>query len=115
VGVQASNSSANAEAGWNHWRTQLPELKPAIEDVTVWPANRAEPFDKFRAWQERFRVAADKAAAEAEGVALARDRRAAMAKWIERDPEFALAQAVGPDARRELPATVLAELERWVE
>jgi hypothetical protein len=39
----------------------------------------------------------------------------AMARWIERDPEFALAQAVGPDARRELPAAVLAELERWIE
>jgi hypothetical protein len=106
---------ADAEAGWNRWRAQLPATKLAIEDVTEWPANRAEPFEKFRHWQTQYRAAADPAAAEAEGVALAKARRAAMAKWIERDPEFALAQAVGPDARRELPPAVRAELERWVE
>lgn len=107
--------AVSAEAAWNGWRAQLPAAKPAIEDVTQWPANRSEPFDQFRAWQQRYQTAADKAALEAEGVALAQARRAAMKRWIERDPEFALAQAVGPDARRTLPAAVLAELERWVE
>jgi|GEM_PF-1407407 len=111
----AAAPPANAEAAWNGWRAQLPAAKPAIEDVTEWPANRAEPFDKFRDWQQKHRAAADKAALEAEGVALAQTRRAAMKRWIERDPEFALAQAVGPDARRELPEEVLLELERWVE
>jgi M6 family metalloprotease-like protein len=106
---------ASAEAVWNGWRAQLPAAKPAIEDVTEWPANRTEPFDKFRDWQQRHRAAADKAALESEGVALAQARRAAMKRWIERDPEFALAQAVGPDARRELPEEILVELERWVE
>ncbi|NBV21840.1 MAG: hypothetical protein EBS05_07955 [Proteobacteria bacterium] len=102
---------------WNGWRTQLPATKPAIEDVTTWPAQRGAPFEAFRTWQTRYAAAhpAGQAALEAEGVALATARRAAMAKWIERDPEFALAQAVGPDARRNLPETVLAELERWVE
>jgi hypothetical protein len=113
--ARAANPPANTDATWNRWRAQLPVAKPAIEDVTEWPANRAEVFDKFRSWQAQYRTAADKAALEAEGVAMAKTRRVAMAKWIERDPEFALAQAVGPDARRELPAAVLAELERWVE
>lgn len=115
MAVRTTPAPASAEAAWNGWRAQLPVTKPALEDVTEWPANRAEPFEKFRAWQGQYRAAADKAAREAEGVALAKSRRAAMARWIERDPEFALAQAVGPDARRDLPPTVLAELERWVE
>lgn len=115
VAARATHAPASAEAAWNGWRAQLPAAKPALEDVTEWPANRAEPFEKFREWQARPRAAADKAAVEAEGVALAKSRRAAMARWIERDPEFALAQAVGPDARRDLPPAVLAELERWVE
>lgn len=111
----ASAPPADAEVAWNGWRAQLPPAQPAVEDVTVWPANRAEPFDKFRDWQQRHRAAADKAALETEGVALAKARRVAMKRWIERDPEFALTQAVGPDARRELPEEVLIELERWVE
>ena len=106
---------ADAEAAWNGWRAQLPAVKPAVEDVTEWPANRAEPFAKFRAWQARQQAAATPAASEAEGVALAKARRTAMKRWIELDPEFALAQAVGPDARRSLPAAVQAELERWIE
>ncbi|MBI5800330.1 MAG: hypothetical protein HZA92_06320 [Verrucomicrobia bacterium] len=88
---------------------------PAIQNVTQRRADRAEAFEEFRAWQARYRTAAGRAGLEAEGIALAQARRAAMARWIESDPEFALAQAVGPDARRELPAAVLAELERWVE
>ncbi|KAF0175877.1 MAG: peptidase domain protein [Limisphaerales bacterium] len=115
LAARATSPPASAEAAWNGWRAQLPVTKPALEDVTEWPANRAEPFEKFREWQGQYRAAADKAAREAEGVALAKSRRAAMARWIERDPEFALAQAVGPDARRDLPPAVLAELERWVE
>lgn len=108
-------NAASASVAWNGWRAQLPVTKPAIEDVTEWPANRAEAFEKFRAWQAQHRTAADKAALEAEGMKLAKARRVAMARWIERDPEFALSQAVGPDARRDLPAAVLAELERWIE
>ena len=34
---------------WNRWRAQLPATTPAIEDVTTWPANRAVPFEQFRA------------------------------------------------------------------
>lgn len=115
TGPTATKSQATAETAWNHWRTQLPASKSPIQDATEWPANRAEPFEKLRAWQAQYRAATDKAALEAEGVTLAQSRRAAMAKWIERDPEFALTQAVGPDARRDLPAAVLAQLERWIE
>lgn len=113
--ARATNAPTSAEVAWNGWRAQLPTTKPAIEDVTEWPANRAEAFEKFRAWQAQYRAAANHAGLEAEGVQLAKARRAAMARWIERDPEFALSQAVGPDARRELPAAVRVELERWIE
>ncbi|MEQ2009602.1 MAG: immunoglobulin domain-containing protein [Limisphaerales bacterium] len=113
--ASATNSPASAETAWNRWRAQLPATKPAIADVTEWPVNRVEPFEKFRAWQSLHRTAAEKSTVEAQGVALAQVRRAAMAKWIERDPEFALAQALRPDARRDLPAAVLAELETRVD
>ena len=113
--ARTTNASATAELAWNGWRAQLPVAKPAIVDVTEWPANRAEAFEKFRAWQAQYRAAADKSALEAEGVKLAKARRVAMARWIERDPEFALSQALGPDARRGLPAAVLAELETRVD
>lgn len=110
-----TNTPPNAATGWNRWRAQLPAAKSAIEDVTEWPAQRGVPFEAFREWQARYRAAADNAGLEAEGVARARDRRAAMARWIERDPEFALAQAVGPDVRRGLPAAVRAELEQLID
>ncbi len=113
--ARETNSPATAATVWNRWRSQLPATPPAVEDVTVWPAQRSQPFEAFRDWQVRYRAATDKAALEAEGVTRARERRAAMARWIERDPEFALAQSVGPDARRDLPAAVRAELERLVD
>ena len=113
--ARTTNTAAPVDLAWNGWRAQLPVSQPAITDVTEWPANRAEPFEKLRTWQAEYRAAQDKSALEAEGVKLAKARRVAMAKWIERDPEFALAQAIGPDARRELPAVVAAELERWIE
>ena len=106
--------TADAEKIWNGWRAQLPTSQPTIQDATEWPGNRTEPFDQFRAWQAQYRAAGNPTSLEAAGVALAKARRAAMARWIERDPEFALAQAVGPDTRRELPAAVLAELEATV-
>ncbi|MBI5800331.1 MAG: immunoglobulin domain-containing protein [Verrucomicrobia bacterium] len=113
--ARTTNAPANAEAGWNGWRAQLPAAQPAIQDVTEWPANRAEAFEKFRAWQAQYRAEAGNAGLEAEGIALAKARRVAMARWIERDPEFALMQALSPDARRGLPAAVLAELEARVD
>ncbi len=112
---RATNAPASAETVWNRWRAQLPATKPAVEDVTVWPAQRGVPFEAFRDWQARYGAAADKAGLAAEGLTLARARRVALARWIERDPEFALQQAVRPDARRELPAEVLAELEQLID
>lgn len=112
-----TNSVPSGGMDWNRWRTLLPAVQPAIQDVTEWPAQRGQTFDAFREWSARYQAATPtgRAALEAEGLALARARRAAMARWIERDPEFALAQAVGPDARRELPAAVRAELEAQVD
>jgi M6 family metalloprotease-like protein len=112
--ARATNVAA-ADVAWNGWRAQLPAAKPAVEDVTEWPANRVETFDKFRAWQVQYLAAGNNVGLEAEGVKLAKARRAAMARWIERDPEFALAQALSPDERRDLPAAVLAELESRID
>lgn len=67
----------------------------------------------FRAWTERYRdaPAAGRAALVAEGVALAKERRAEMLDLIASDPQRALAVTVPAVVRRDLPAEVLAQLE----
>ena len=81
--------------GWNR------ELPPAMA--------------AFRAWAERYRATADRAARvalEAEGVALARARRTEMLNVIKTDPQRALAITVPAGVRQSLPPAVLAELRR---
>jgi M6 family metalloprotease-like protein len=81
-------------------------------DSAAQPASLAA----FRAWSERYRHAApaDRTALEAEGIELARVRRAEMRALIEREPARALALTVPAVVRQELPAAVLAELETRV-
>lgn len=68
----------------------------------------------FRDWTERHRGApspAARASMVAEGIALARARRAEMRRMIVTDPQRALAVTVPAVIRQQLPAAVLAELE----
>lgn len=70
----------------------------------------------FESWAERY-LAADVQARlelEAEGVALARERRPVFKQLIETNPEAALQNAVPMVVRQELPPAVLAQLEERV-
>lgn len=79
-------------------------------------AAQPETMAAFRAWTERYRVAAPpvRVALADEGVALARARRPAMLDLIKNDPQRALAVTVPAAVRRDLPAEVVAELEQRV-
>src|SRR5687767_6224332 len=69
-------------------------------------------FDRFDAWlSTRTRGAAPDAAS---GVALARERRAALARLIVTDPRSALARAIRDDVRSSLPADVREEMEQTI-
>ena len=68
----------------------------------------------FREWTRRWlaaRTADRRGVLMAEGVALAKARRAEFLRLIEDEPERALAEAVPLLVRQELPAEVLA----WIE
>ena len=71
-------------------------------------------FGAFRAWTGRYLVAAGPVAQhalEAEGLALAEQRRVALRQLIARDPRAALAGTVPAALRPQLPAAVVAQLE----
>jgi hypothetical protein len=80
------------------------------------PAPEA-PFADFQRWAAAYAKMspAEKAQAEAEGVALAATRREAMTTLIRKDPERALARAISETARRTLPQSVSELLEQRVD
>ncbi len=97
-------------------RTGPGRVLPSTE--SLWKTHPVEPaFARFQDWAARLERAtpAQRSALEAEGIALAKDRRGKMSDLIEADPRRALELAV-PDAIRELLSPiVLAELETRVQ
>jgi hypothetical protein len=75
-----------------------------------------QPLHDFRAWEQRYMAATaeERAGMVAEGAALAKVRRPEMKKLIARNPKLALEIAVRPVVRQDLPAEVVAELEKPV-
>ncbi|HTY88969.1 MAG TPA: hypothetical protein VMB80_16100 [Candidatus Acidoferrum sp.] len=88
--------------------------KPAAY-ASAWGREQPRPeLAAFQSWAGRYQAAASPAARAglvAEGVGLAKQRRALLADLIERDPEMALAAAVPAPVRDQLPGEILAELE----
>src|SRR6266576_5103703 len=71
----------------------------------------------FNSWVSRFVAAADpnlKAQMIPEGLTLASQRRAVMAKLIQSDPEQAFASAIPASINQQLPVEIVAELETRV-
>jgi hypothetical protein len=70
----------------------------------------------FKAWAKDYAAATleQREAMKAEGLLLAKQRRPEFKKLIVADPERALEQAVKPVVRQELPAEIVAELEKPV-
>ncbi len=88
------------------------EVEPASSNPsTAIPESR---FSRFDDWTERYirATALEKSRLEAEGVELARERRAKMADTIQADPKKALELAVPFAVRQELPGSVISQLER---
>ena len=88
------------------------EVEPApSKTIATIPGSR---FARFDNWTERYirATALEKSGLEAEGVGLARQRRAKMADTIQADPKRALELAIPFAVRQELPASVIAQLER---
>ena len=84
--------------------------------VTAAPAIDA-PFKDFRAWTDQALAAGSVQPAgdfQARGVELAKARRVALAQLIVNDPERAIAEAVSPLTRQQLPAEIVAQLEERV-
>ncbi len=74
------------------------------------------PTTALLAWTERYLAApsADRPALLAEGLTLARERRALLAALIRTDPEAALAATFPRALRNQLPAALLSELEELI-
>ena len=90
-------------------------LPPSREEL--WSRPAVEPaFAQFADWTKRYAAAApqEKAALEAEGVALARERLAALAILIQTNPERALELAAPHAVREAMPDAVKALLEQPV-
>lgn len=76
----------------------------------------ADPLGQFEAWTRRYQQAdlQGRALLEAEGLQLALERRPVFKELIRTDPRRALARAVPRVVRQDLPAGVLALLEKPV-
>lgn len=85
---------------------------PAVSLPAATSASESTALRDFRGWSEA--AAGGQPADPAQGLALARARRQAMAELIARDPERALAEAVPPLVRQRLPAEIVAQLEEPV-
>jgi hypothetical protein len=81
---------------------------------TVAPTNPASPFEAFATWAEE-RLAGRSVINDAQGEALAWNRREAMLELIERDPARALSQAVPFHWRRSLPTNIARHFEQWID
>jgi M6 family metalloprotease-like protein len=80
----------------------------------AWAGSLPPELARFRDWSARYfavTTSTERTALEAEGLTLARMRRAAMRALIEKDPAQALAVAVPAAVRAKLPAAIVAELE----
>jgi hypothetical protein len=76
-----------------------------------------EKFGQFRDWLSRYQQETDvtsKAVLEAEGEALALERREAMARLIMEDPQRALEEAIPFSQRQQLPEFITQHLEQTV-
>lgn len=103
-----------------------PDLLPVVEEAAQpqaeEPASRPEvatdisPLHSFSDWLKRYRQAAPeaKAALAAQGVELARSRRAALKQLISEDPRQALENALFTEERADLPAEIAGLLEERV-
>lgn len=80
------------------------------------PIPRPEAIAAFEAWVDRYTAAASAQRTDllAEGVALARERRAALANLIRTAPAAALSLALPPDQRSGLPPAILDLLEKRI-
>lgn len=97
--------------------------RPTVADQTAAnasadPATAAtDAVGQFRDWFLNYQLASDaatRARLEAEGEALARQRREVMARLIEVDPQGALAAAIPYAQRQQLPAAIAQFLEQPV-
>ena len=102
----ATNSATDA--------SQTPSHAPAVVPAVAPARSSDSTFKDFRAWtDEAIAAGASPRSGDflARGVALAKARRAALAQLIVEDPERAIAEAVSPVVRQQLPSEILAQLE----
>ncbi len=85
-------------------------------EKTAARATGNEEFDRFNGWVVRYLSAtkAERAAMVREGVEFAEARRTVLAELIQSDPRDAIANAIPPVIRQELPAAVVSRLEERV-
>ncbi|OAI43146.1 hypothetical protein AYO41_02820 [Verrucomicrobia bacterium SCGC AG-212-E04] len=87
---------------------------PSVPPVVATKPTTDVPFKDFRAWTDAALAAGGNQSSGdflARGVALAKERRAALLQLIVDDPERAIAEAVSPDVRQQLPPQIVAQLE----
>ncbi len=130
---QAKTPSAAAIAAWKDGKDATPAPETRLEMVPTTAATTATPaaakrilrsqarYDwprivAFNTWAADFVTATpeQREAMKEQGVTLARARRTEFKNLIVADPERALEQAVPPLTRQQLPAEILAELEKPV-
>ncbi len=89
----------------------------APDGFTDAPPSPGNLFAPFHGWLSRYQQetdAASRAGLEAEGEALARQRREAMARLIAEDPQRALEEAIPFAQRQQLPESITRHLEQTV-
>lgn len=105
------NRRGGPDAAGRARSTELPQL--ATSYATGWSTPQRAELVPFSEWADRYlrSDALERAALEAEGVAVGRERRRVMRELIASDPRGALAASVPIAVRQLLPTLVQAELE----
>src|SRR5437867_7550103 len=113
-GTAAAPTLTPQTHGHKHARPTQGRSTPATEMPT--PA-QSPIFNEFAQWTEEYLSEADgeaRQALEARGEGLAKERRQALAELIEADPEQAIALAVPMTVRKQLPDSIIGQLEERV-
>jgi len=112
----ASHAERSSEPRLSPQMTEPGHAERPSEQPQMTEPGTGPVFANFNTWAARYLAASEqeKAALEAEGVALARTRRAEFKKLIVEDPRAAVESAVPMVVRQDLPPDVVALLERRV-
>lgn len=116
AGIPCSSSTPKLASATQPIEATVPPFLAKYQFGTRWGHEEDTRFALFSAWADKYSAATpgERPALEAEGIALAKNRRDAMKALIQSQPKAALANTVPAAVRAEMPSGVVAQLEERI-